>query len=39
MQRMEAYAENLESLVEDRTKDTQEEKERYQDIYYSGLPM
>ena len=38
LKRMEQYAENLEALIEDRTKDHQDEKSRAEELLYSSLP-
>ena len=38
LSRMEAYANNLESLVEERTQDYLEEKRRCEDLLYELLP-
>ena len=39
MNRMEIYANNLESLVEERTSDYLEEKKRCEDLLYELLPQ
>ena len=38
LSRMEQYANNLESLVQDRTKDYLEEKKKAQELLYQLLP-